>query len=82
MCYHVAMSSPRQFPRSAGADDDLAYDPWLDDDLLPEDEAAPGPPARRSQLESCDLTDLFGPTGALAAAGNESYQPSPTMSGM
>jgi ATP-dependent DNA helicase DinG len=60
------MSSPHQLPRSAGADDELTYEPWIDDDEPLPMRDAPRP-VRRSLLESYNLTELFGPTGALAA---------------
>jgi ATP-dependent DNA helicase DinG len=60
------MSSPRQSPRSAGADDEPIYEPWLDDDAPPPLREA-ARPARRSLLESYNLTEFFGPNGALAA---------------
>ena len=62
------MASPHQLPRSAGADDEIYYEPWHDDDAPPPPEASAAPPAqRRSLLESYDLTDFFGPGGALAS---------------
>ncbi len=60
------MASPHQLPRSAGAEDELYYEPW-DDAPSSFDEASAPRTARRSLLESYDLANLFGPDSALAA---------------
>ena len=62
------MASPHQLPRSAGAEDELLYEPWDEDDapLSFKEDVAPRP-ERRSLLESYDVAELFGANGALAA---------------